>query len=117
MKLQTLILPFLATYAAAYVGEICSDGTEEYGICVDSTWCQSNGGNSIPGFCSNAPEGVECCFGPNCTGRKGFCWDTEGSLCAQAGGHFVPGHCPGPFQYQCCVDSTVQKRVAGALKD
>ncbi|KIN08777.1 hypothetical protein OIDMADRAFT_16758 [Oidiodendron maius Zn] len=107
MKLNILMLPFLTSFTVAYIGELCSDGPDEYGTCEDITWCNNNGGNPIAGHCLSDPNNVECCFGPSCADNTGFCWYTGDSFCASLNGHYINNACPGPSDYKCCVNPSI----------
>ncbi|KAF7510998.1 hypothetical protein GJ744_005544 [Endocarpon pusillum] len=58
---------------------------------------------SVPGFCPNTPNNVQCCEFKPCSGKyatRGSCRNTYKGC---KGGSFVTGFCPGGNDIKCCV--------------
>jgi len=96
-----LFLAFLATVPSAFaaLNGKC-DGVS--GICINTSTCQSYGGQSISGKCPSDPNDVKCCQTITCNsnGRSGTCMFTD-----QCDGEKVSGLCPGGNDFKCCIKS------------
>ncbi|OUM60683.1 hypothetical protein PIROE2DRAFT_32846, partial [Piromyces sp. E2] len=79
------------------VNDRCSSGN---GVCIRTSNCEKMGGTYESGLCPNDPDDVKCCTKPSCTvdGKTGECKFTS-----DCNGTSLPGACPGPSNFQCCV--------------
>ncbi|KAE9376142.1 hypothetical protein N431DRAFT_543443 [Stipitochalara longipes BDJ] len=103
MKFSILVVPVLAGFAAAAIGDLCSSGGAT-GTCEQNSWCDKRQGrHNIKNLCPYDPDDVMCCFAPLCDNNIGSCDITTDSVCHHTGGHYVAGFCPGPADYQCCI--------------
>jgi len=82
------------------VNDSCSSGK---GVCITTANCEKMGGTYENGLCPNDPEDVKCCKKSSCTvnGKTGVCKFTS-----DCKGTSLPGVCPGPSDFQCCVDDS-----------
>jgi len=92
-----LVLLAFAHGALSEVNERCSSGN---GVCISTSNCKKMGGTYESGLCPNDPEDIKCCNKSSCTvdGKTGVCKFTS-----DCKGTSLPGVCPGPSNFQCCV--------------
>ncbi|OCL06335.1 hypothetical protein AOQ84DRAFT_276135, partial [Glonium stellatum] len=73
-----------------------------YGVCLDHTECTTHGGSYTNGDCPNDPNNVKCCYNDFCDNGAGECmWVSD---CNAAGRSHVSNYCPGPSNFECCLD-------------
>ncbi|KAF2100284.1 hypothetical protein NA57DRAFT_54376 [Rhizodiscina lignyota] len=74
-------------------------------------------------LCPKDPDDVQCCYVKSCTanGEDGYCRSKKWNGCP--GGDFVPNHCPGDDDIQCCVKgstpppSSVPQKIISYAKE
>lgn len=81
------------------VNGACTGAAGAPGVCIATSDCTSAGGTYISNACPNTPANIKCCIKSNCS-TGGTCnWTSN---CKTSS---VPGLCPGPTDFQCCVPS------------
>jgi len=106
-QLLTTVLLIAATVEAnavsarqTTVNGPCTGANGVTGVCVSTSSCTADGGSYISNACLGTPENIKCCTKPSCqrAAESGDCRWTE-----QCSGTTLPGLCPGPAGYKCCI--------------
>lgn len=87
----------------------CTQGNGQDGVCIAKSSCNDDGGNWVDNACPGLPENIKCCTKATCqkASRSGDCrWSKN----CGAGHDTLPGLCPGPSTFKCCVPKEDQAK-------
>ncbi|ORX75435.1 hypothetical protein BCR32DRAFT_296909 [Anaeromyces robustus] len=97
MLFYKLLIALISVYGAlAIVNGRCSSGN---GVCISTSSCTKAGGTYVSGKCPDDPGDIKCCNKNSCT--------VSGKT-----GKSLAGACPGPSNFQCCVDEVIQAKCS-----
>lgn len=100
LRLGISLLALSICQAQASLDGPCKLDNGTPGVCISTSDCAEDGGNSTLNFCLADPDKIRCYTKSPCGGRgsNGVCRFTS-----DCGGELLSGVCPGPDKFQCCV--------------